>query len=67
LEKILVRRVRREKRTIDWKDSIYYYLRSRRAVWQGFQLEWTGAPSSALLGHTGSESLCVCNIIGCKQ
>jgi hypothetical protein len=32
LEKIPVRRIRRERRTIDWKDSIFYYLRSRMPV-----------------------------------
>jgi len=32
LEKVLVKRIRREKRAVDWKDSIYYYLRSRVMV-----------------------------------
>jgi hypothetical protein len=32
LEKILVKRARREKRVVDWKDSVYYYLRSRIGV-----------------------------------
>ncbi len=32
MEKVLVRSVRRKKRALDWKDSIYYYLRSRVMV-----------------------------------
>jgi len=32
LEKVLVKRIRREKRAVDWKDSIYYYLRSRMMI-----------------------------------
>jgi hypothetical protein len=32
LEKIVVKKAGREKRAVDWKDSVYYYLRSRIAV-----------------------------------